>query len=165
MTRLRPYGLFLALAMGLLVLVAPSSGAATGKGAVAVSRLSTRSPDGKRVAEVRERVAGGEGLFVDGRCVWPPASGGTPARRPTITGRLSWARAGHAVALLAREAGGGTTLVVALVDGAAAGQALEWTVPSAALPARAIMWLSASKVAIGPREMEPKLIASWSPPR
>jgi hypothetical protein len=76
--------------------------------------------------------------------------------------RPSWARAGHAVAWLARDAGGATTLVVALVSGASAGQALEWNVPAAALPARSIMWMGASRLAVGPREMEPKLVASWS---
>jgi hypothetical protein len=126
----------------------------------AAARLAARSPDGKRVAEVRAGVAGsGDALFVDGRRVWPASGAGE--RHPHVIARPTWARAGHAVAWLAHEPTGATTLVVALVGGAAAGQALEWNVPQAALPARAIMWMGASKLAVGPREMEPRLVASW----
>jgi len=134
---------------------------ALGSGGDAAGPVQARSPDGKRVAEVRARTSGGDAIFVDGRHVWPE---GTGARRPKVIGRPTWARAGHAVAWLARESGGATTLVVELLDGDAAGQALEWTVPPAALPARAIMWMGASRLAVGPREMEPKLVASWQAP-
>jgi hypothetical protein len=124
--------------------------------------LSARSPDGKKVAEVRARASGGDGLWIDGRQVWPPAA--ESKRRATITARPTWARAGNAVAWLQRETGGATTLVVSLVGGDAGGQALEWTVPPAALPARSIMWMGASRLAVGPREMEPRLVASWNEP-
>jgi hypothetical protein len=137
--------------LGLLTLGTDGAGGAA-------ARLAARSPDGKRVAEVRARAAGGDTIFVDGRRVWPAD---LDARHPQVIGRPSWARAGHAVAWLAHEPTGATTLVVALVGGASAGQALEWNVPSAALPARAIMWMGASKLAVGPREMEPRLVASW----
>jgi hypothetical protein len=138
--------------LGLLTLGHGSPGGAS-------ARLAARSPDGKRVAEVRARGAGGgDAIFVDGRRVWPDVD----SRHPQVIARPTWARAGHAVAWLAHEPTGATTLVVALVGGAAAGQALEWNVPQAALPARAIMWMGASKLAVGPREMEPRLVASWS---
>jgi hypothetical protein len=125
----------------------------------AAGRLVARSPDGKRIAEVRARSAGGDSIFVDGRRVWPTSD--ADARHPQVIGRPSWARAGGAVAWLAHEPTGATTLFVALLDGAAAGQALEWNLPPQALPARAIMWMGASKLAVGPREMEPRLVASW----
>jgi len=149
--------------VGVAVVVLLTCAAAAG--GAGPSRVVARSPDGKRVAEVRTRASGGDALWIDGHLVWPRVDDkARVVRRPTVTGRPSWARAGHAVALLAREAGGGTTLVVALVDGAAAGEALEWNIPAAALPARAIMWMGASKLAVGPREMEPKLVASWDAP-
>jgi hypothetical protein len=132
----------------------------TGVPGDAAGRLAIRSPDGKRVAEVRARATGGgDSIFVDGRRVWPSSE--ADARHPQVIGRPSWARAGHAVAWLAHEPAGATTLVVAVLDGAGAGQALEWNLPSAALPARAIMWMGASRLAVGPREMEPRLVASW----
>src|SRR5690348_12150330 len=53
--------------------------------ATAAAPLSARSPDGKKVAEVRARAAGGDGLWIDGRQVWPPAA--ESKRRATITAR------------------------------------------------------------------------------
>jgi hypothetical protein len=143
---------FVSLAAALAVGAGPTRQATAGRAA----RQQQRSPDGK-LAEVRGRPAGGDGVFIDGRLAWPVGA----RRSAQVTAPLRWARGGHAVALLAREQQQ-TKLVVVLVDGAAAGQALEWPLPREALPARAIMWLDATHVAVGPAEMEPKLVASFS---
>jgi len=109
----------------------------------------------KARAEVRDRAGGGDGLWVDGALVWPPA--GDAACE--VTGPLVWSRRGDAVATLARR-GGHTFLVVALL--APQRQALEWLIPAGAGPAQAIMWLGPTRVAVGPRDMEPKVVASWT---
>jgi hypothetical protein len=133
-----------------------------GAAPAAKARLRAASPDGKRVAEVQRRAAGGEGLFVDGRLYWPAAGSRTTAR---VTTELVWSRRSDAVALVAREPSGAVTLVVAVVAGDAAPTALSWPIPEAALPARAIMWLGPTRVAVGPGEMDPKVVASWTTSR
>lgn len=142
-----------------LALLAPGWGAAAPAPA-SRPRVVASSPDGTRKAEVRRRPAGGEALFVDGRMYWPEPGARTAAQ---VTTGVVWSRRGDAVALVARESRSGkTTLVVALVDGDAAPTALSWDIPQAAQPARAIMWLGPTRVAVGPREMEPKVVASWT---
>lgn len=147
-----------ALLGAVVALAAPATSAAP---AAPRPRLSAPSPDGRRLAEVRRRATGGEALYVDGRAYWPPAD----ARiAPRITTSLVWSRGGDALAFVANEAGR-STLVVALVDGEGAPMALSWPIPTAAGPARAIMWLGSTRVAVGPRELEPKVVASWSTSR
>lgn len=122
-------------------------------------RPHCKSPDGSRLAEVRARASGGDGLYVDGAQVWP-----TPGHRehPQIVTPVVWSRGGDAVALVARGSAGNTTLVVAIVAGDAAGRALSWPIPKSAGALRSIMWLGPTRVAVGPREMEPKVVASWT---
>lgn len=141
--------------LGFLVVTLPSVG-------VGGKRVGPRakSPDGTRVAEVRVRGVGGDGLYVDGKQVWPEPGA---HERPKVVGAPVWSRSGDAVALVAKQSPGGeTTLVVAILTGDAAGKALSWNLPAAALPARSITWLGPSRVAVGPREMDPKVVASWS---
>jgi hypothetical protein len=107
--------------------------------------------------EIRARAGGGQAVYVDGTLLWPAAGA---ARAPKVTGPMRWSRRGDAVAWIAKD-GASTLLVVGLVGKGSERQALEWALPEAALPAKAIMWLGPSKVAVGPREMEPRLVASW----
>jgi hypothetical protein len=118
--------------------------------AVARAPQAAVSPDGRWHAEVR----GGDSLWIEGERVWPEAK-----RRATIVGQPRWARASHAVAVLAEEKKA-TRLVVILV-GNHEPTAMEWLLPPEALPARWISWLAETRVAVGPRELEPKLVASF----
>ncbi len=138
------------------LLISPTRGAHS-----AAARLRTSSADKRHVAEVRPRANGGEGVFVDDRLVWPKAT----ARDAQIMTPVVWSRQGDAVALVSRDAHGLSQLVVAIVDGDAAGNALSWPIPPSALPARAVTWLGPTRVAAGPREMEPKVVASWTTTR
>jgi hypothetical protein len=152
---------FIVLVIGVAALgVAPADAApkAADQGKV---QKSTRSPGGKRVAEVRTRPVGGEALWIDGAPVWPVGQAGVAA----LVGPLSWSKKGDAVATIAQK--GGHTFLIVAVLGPSGGarvdvQALEWLIPASVGPARAIMWLGPTRVAVGPREMEPKLVASWS---
>jgi hypothetical protein len=115
---------------------------------------ASASPDGKRHAEVRGGVSG-QALWVDGRRIWPEGK-----RKASFVGIPRWARGSTGVAVLAEE-NRVTRLVVVLV-GDHEPTALEWQVPPEAMPARWVSWLTPSRVAVGPRELEPKLIASWN---
>jgi hypothetical protein len=137
------------------VLVASSTPAsAHASGDKKVARVP--SPDGNDLAEVRPRAAGGDEVWVDDLLVWPKDG----ERDAVVTCAPRWSRTGHGIALLARE-GATVRLVVVLVHGDIFGEVLEWEVPAAALPAKVVTWIDASRVSVGEREMEPKLIASW----
>ncbi len=139
----------------LLLLVAPSPVAAE----VPVGP-STLSPDGRRVAEVRRRGEPGEGddaLYVDGKLRWSLA----PFRRARVEALPVWSKSGDAVAFVARDAAGVGTLVVTLVTGAAAPTTLTWRLPAGTI-GRSVSWLGPTRVAAGPRELEPRVIASFS---
>jgi hypothetical protein len=114
------------------------------------------SPDGNDVAEVRPRAAGGDEVWVNDALVWPKDG----EREATVTCAPRWSRTSHGIALLARE-NATIRLVVVLVHSDIAGEVLEWEVPTAALPAKVVMWIDANHVSVGEREMEPKLVASW----
>ncbi len=120
-----------------------------------VARIA--SPDGRDFAEVRIHAAGGDTVAVNGVVVWPKET----TRSAVVTTAPLWSSSSQAIALLAREQTV-TRLVVVLVRGETPGEVLEWEVPRAALPAKVITWLGARRVSVGPREMEPKLVASWN---
>lgn len=114
------------------------------------------SPDGERVAEVRKRAKGGEAVWIDGRIGWPQAGS---SLAPRITSDVVWSQKSDAVAFVGREPGGKITLVVILVDELGP-IAVTWPVPSG-VSARAVFWLGPQRVAAGPKELEPKIVASW----
>jgi hypothetical protein len=142
------------------LVVSLTCGLALAPPAVAGAGRSVRAPGSKKLAEIRARVGGGDALWVDGRLLWPATD---DDRAPRLQGRLSWSRGGDAVAGLF-ENGGRTWLVVGVVQPGLEPRGLEWLLPSQALPARAIMWLGPRRVAVGPREMEPRVVASWTAP-
>ena len=138
-------------------LVCLALGAAAASGADA-SKAPTRiaSPDGRDFAEVRARPLGGDAIYVSGARVWPKDG----ARSVVVTAEPRWSRSSEAIALLVREKTT-TRLVVVLVRGDIAGRALEWDVPPNALPAKVVTWIDAHRVAVGAREMEPRMVATW----
>lgn len=150
--RLLPYVRTIALVGFALSAVASSADdASAAKAAVRIA-----SPDGRDVAEVRARPLGGDAIYVSGARVWPKDA----ARSVVVTAAPRWSRSSEALALLVRE-NTSTRLVVVLVRGEIAGQALEWDVPPAALPARVVTWMDAHRVSVGARELEPRMVATW----
>jgi hypothetical protein len=107
-------------------------------------------------AEIRTLANGGQAVFVDGRLAWP-----TDGRRVTITTDPRWAGSKKALAVVSSQSAQGKTLVVLVVDRKGAKpQAVEWKVPTS-VPSDAVMWLGPQKVAVGPDELAPKMIANF----
>ena len=142
----------------LTVLAAPTLGAASGAGATGSSaaaraRMRVTSPDGRRVAEVRSQPRGGEGVYLDGRRVWPDDSA------PRTIGVVAWSRRCQTCALVSKSLdlhGRGMIIEPAGVAPAA----MRWAIPDGS-PARAITWLGPSRVGVGPALLDPKVVASW----
>ncbi|HKA90306.1 MAG TPA: hypothetical protein VKE22_21740 [Haliangiales bacterium] len=102
-------------------------------------------------AEVRE------GFVYVGRVPrWPERGAGQD-----ITTPLVWSRRGDAVAFAARDVRGSARLVVLLVQLDGSVTPLEWAIPRAAQPARAVTWLGPTRVGTGPSALEPRATASW----
>src|SRR5262249_61982062 len=78
-----------------------------------------------------------------------------------ITPPLVWSRRGDAVAFAARDVRGSARLVVLLVQLDGSVTPLEWAIPRAAQPARAVTWLGPTRVGTGPSALEPRATASW----
>jgi hypothetical protein len=154
--RMRP----IILTPAVMVLLLPL--AARGEPALLpAARVTTRtSPDGERVAEVRKRAKGGEAVWVDGRIGWPEAGS---KLAPTIASDVVWSKKGDAVAFVGRERGGASTLVVVLVDDGAP-VAITWAIPSG-LVTRAVFWLGPQRVGAGPKDLDPKIVATWKTSR
>jgi hypothetical protein len=128
---------------------------------LAPSRATSRaSPDGERVAEVRKRAKGGEAVWVDGRIGWPEAGA---KLAPQITSDVVWSKKGDAVAFVGRERSGMATLVVILLDDLGP-IAITWPIPSG-VSARAVFWLGPQRVAAGPKDLDPKIVATWKTSR
>jgi hypothetical protein len=87
---------------------------------------------------------------------WPEAGGGQH-----ITTPLVWSGRGDAVAFAARDGRGSARLVVLLVEADGSVTPLEWPIPRAAQPARAVTWLGPTRVGTGPSALEPRATASW----
>jgi hypothetical protein len=125
--------------------------------------LGAQAEAGKRkprAYQVKARPSGGDALWVDGAPVWPKGSARPGAE---VVGPFAWSARGNALAWIARDHGH-TLLIVSLLD--APGEdgrplAMEWPLPDAALPARAITWLGPARVAVGPAELDPKIVATW----
>jgi len=142
----------------LTVLAAPTLGAATGAAAgggnaVARARMRVTSPDGRRVAEVRSQPRGGEGVYLDGRRVWPDDSA------PRTIGVVAWSRRCDAFAFVSNTRGL-HELVVVVAPAGVAPAAMRWAIPDGS-PARAITWLGPSRVGVGAALLDPKVVASW----
>ena len=120
-------------------------------------RARAVSPDGRRTAEVRPRLAGGQRVVVNGRSVWPEVR--APGR-PEIVSALAWSRGSDAVAFLAREPTGFLFLVVAVADGTSF-QSISWLLPPSE-PLRAVTWLGERRVAAGPAALQPRVVASFT---
>jgi hypothetical protein len=153
-TGLRSLPRFLTLACAAVLIASSLPASAHASGEKKIAR--TASPDGADVVEVRPHSAGGDEVWVNDALVWPKEGD----RQATVTCAPRWSRSGHGIALLARESAS-VRLVVVLVHGDSAGEALEWELPAAVLPAKVVMWIDANSVSVGEREMEPKLVASW----
>jgi hypothetical protein len=126
--------------------------------AAARGEEETRPAKPARAAEIKTRARGGQAVWLDGRLLWPEAD----ARlAPEITTSLVWSAKGDAVAFVARERTGQASLVVVLVPEDDPPAALTWVIPASALPAKAVSWLGPTRVAVGPTELAPKVIASW----
>ncbi len=144
----------------LVVLLLPL-GARAEPAQLAPARSTSRaSPDGERVAEVRKRAKGGEAVWIDGRIGWPEAGS---KLTPQIASEVVWSKRGDAVAFIGRERSGAATLVVVLVDELGP-IAITWPIPSG-VSARAVFWLGPQRVAAGPEDLEPKIVASWKTSR
>src|SRR5262249_43155939 len=102
-------------------------------------------------AEVREGV-----VYVGRVPRWPERGAGQD-----ITTPLVWSRRGDAVAFAARDVRGSARLVVLLVQLDGSVTPLEWAIPRAAQPARAVTWLGPTRVGTGPSALEPRATASW----
>ena len=137
--------------------LALSAAAATATATASKVPAKIASPDGKDFAEVRTRPLGGDAIYVSGARVWPKDF----SRSVFVTAEPRWSRSSEAIALLVREKTT-TRLVVVLLRGEVAGQVLEWDVPPNALPAKVVTWIDAHRVSVGAREMEPRMVATWS---
>ena len=111
----------------------------------------SRSPDGRVAAVTVDR--GGDSVVIDGERVWHG--------RASVTTPLRWSRAGDALAFVA-QGRAGTELVVLLVEDAPV--TLSWPLPRA-LSARVVTWLGPARVGVGPKELDPRVVASWTADR
>jgi hypothetical protein len=118
----------------------------------AEANMISETRDGKHSAEVRN----GQ-VLIDGHRRWPETGTGSAE----VTSPLVWSASGDAVAFATRDPRGACTLVVVLVDGQGPHTTMQWPVPQHARPARAIQWLGASRVGVGPAELDLKAVASW----
>lgn len=118
------------------------------------------SAKSSRVVEVRARPKGGEAVWIDGRIAWPDAGA---KLAPQITSDLVWSKTGDAVAFTAREKTGAGTLVVVLIDEIGS-IPITWPIPTG-VSARSVFWLGPQRVGAGPKELDPKIVASWKTSR
>ncbi len=97
------------------------------------------------------------GVVYVGRVPRWPDSGA----RQEVTTPLVWSHRGDAVAFAARDVRGSARLVVLLVQPDGSVTPMEWPIPRAAQPARAVTWLGPTRVGTGPSALEPRAAASW----
>jgi hypothetical protein len=100
-----------------------------------------------------------DAVHVGKRRVWVGASG------ERVISRASWNQRRDAVAFAIRADTGTTSLVVVLVGGDADRHTMRWAVPAPARPVRraspTITWMGRRRVAYGPSELRPTVVASW----
>src|SRR5579871_6457366 len=108
---------------------------------------AVRSPCGRHVVEVD-----GGAVFVDGRRVHPDAGSVEVLAQP------AWRGDGDALAWIERHRG--ETRLVVVPSMAASESPLVWPLPRA-LGGDRVHWAGASRIVVGPDELQPRAIATW----
>jgi hypothetical protein len=100
-----------------------------------------------------------DAVHVGQRRVWSGQGG------ERVISAVATSRKGDAVAFATRGAEGAVALVVVLVGGDVDGHTMRFPVPSGARPTRrgkpTVTWMGKTRVAYGPAELAPTVIASW----
>ncbi|HZS36164.1 MAG TPA: hypothetical protein VFF06_05030 [Polyangia bacterium] len=108
----------------------------------------TRSPCGRHLVEVD-----GGAVFVDGRRVHPSLGS------VDVLGQPTWRSDGDAVAWIERQHG--ETRLVVVPSLGQPYEPLVWPLPRA-LGQDRVHWAGANRIVVGPEELAPRAVASWS---
>jgi len=105
-------------------------------------------------------------VSLDGRRLW------TGERGERVVSAVRSSERGDAVAFVVRRASGTDHLVVVLVGGDADKHVMRWPIPSSAGGEFArvrgrenrptVTWMGRQRVAYGPTELRPTVVASWT---
>ena len=108
----------------------------------------SRSPCGRHLVEVD-----GGAVFVDGRRVHPSLGS------VDVLGQPTWRSDGDAVAWIERQHG--ETRLVVVPSLGQPYEPLVWPLPRA-LGQDRVHWAGANRIVVGPEELTPRAVASWS---
>lgn len=142
------------------VVCAAALSAAVGAGSrTAVADGGPAAPLGRAAvrATATGRGATADSVVLRGRRVWT----GRPGER--VVSRIAPSARGDALAFAVRGPGGAVALCVVLVGEGAPPHVMRFPVPERARPRRghAVTWLGSRRVAYGPSELQPAVVASW----